>query len=278
MEKVKDLDEMFNEEEFLEDGEMEQGEEIEMGPAHKAPAKKAAPVAKVNNDMAAVSDDFEIGFTDEMVQSLNSVGITSVDIGTRVSNIPLEKYRANSDKTDRIAFLTQKVIPIKYHYIDGHGSILCDNKTCCKMLDEPSVRYLFPICVYQTDTDGRVTGRKIELKILSASAELYKNIITIHNGLMPQGGITHTDLLVTCSDTQYQKLALIPCGAPLWRRSSNVAQFLADKWKEHGSEAYKAIAKRVSPEVFKKWINADETDANQSFNSVTNQDLDAFFS
>ena len=101
MEKVKDLDEMFNEEEFLEEGEMEQAEEVEIESAHEMPAKKAAPVVKVNNDMAAVPDDFEIGFTDEMVQSLNSVGITSVDIGTRVSNIPLEKYRANSDKTDR---------------------------------------------------------------------------------------------------------------------------------------------------------------------------------
>lgn len=227
-----------------------------------------------------VSDDFEIGFSKEMEQSLADIGIEVGEIGVKVSKVPIERYKASASKVDRISFLTKRVIPIKYHFIEGVGSVMCFHGKCCEIGGVPQVRYLFPIAVYQTDAEGNISGNKVELKILSAGEDLYKSITTINKGTAQYGGIDHGDMLVTCTDEKYQKISLTFAGPAVWRKYSQIAEFLQKRWMQDGANAYMAVARKVDEPTFNKLMNLDDSEdmgPQSTFDAAANQDLSAFF-
>lgn len=230
-----------------------------------------------------VSDDFEIGFSDEMLANLQRDGVSVEEIGVKISRVPIERYKASTSKVDRIAFITSKVIPVKFHYIDGVGSIMCFHGKCCELAGTPTVRYLFPIAVYQTDTEGNISGGKVELKMLSAGEDFYKQIQTIAKGARAatkgKGGIDHIDLLVTCTDDQYQKISLTFGGMATWRQYKSIAEFLRTRWLQDGDKAYMAIARKVDEKALLKLMNidADEEEQGRGFDNVSEQDFSNFF-
>ena len=229
-----------------------------------------------------VADDFSIDLPDNLKSQLIEAGADIGEIGMKVSRVPIEKYKASASKIDRIGFITTKVIPIKTHYIEGKGSIMCFHGKCCELQGNPSVRYLFPIAVYQTDAEGNVSGSKVSLMMLSAGEDLYKTIQTLHKGSAAMGGIDHVDLLVTCTDEKFQKLSLVQAGPAIWREYKVIADFLADKWRTDGDKAYMAVARKVDESSFLKMMDMDVPDsqdsAPQTFDPSVNQDLSKFFS
>lgn len=229
-----------------------------------------------------VPDDFSIDLPENLKSQLIEAGADIGEIGMKVSRVPIEKYRASASKIDRIGFITTKVIPVKMHYIEGKGSIMCFHGKCCELQGNPSVRYLFPIAVYQTDAEGNVSGGKVQLMMLSAGEDLYKTIQTLHKGSASMGGIDHVDLLVTCTDEKYQKLSLVQAGPAIWRSYRQIAEFLASKWKADGDKAYMAVARKVDESSFMKMLDMDVDDdkdqAPQQFDPSVNQDLSKFFS
>lgn len=254
---------------------------VEEAPAQTTKGEQA--VAKKENTAVSnggVSDDFEIGFSQEMEASLEEMGISVGDIGVKISRVPIERYKASTAKVDRISFLTKRVIPVKYHFIEGIGSVMCFHGKCCEISGVPQIRYLLPIAVYQTDTDGNISGNKVELKILSAGEDLYKTIITLNKGTERYGGIDHIDVLVTCTDDQYQKISLTFAGEAVWRKYRQIAEFLKERWTRDGANAYMAVARKVDEATFNRLLHLDEEDdvkAGSGFDAVANQDLSKFF-
>ena len=121
-------------------------------------------------------------------------------------------------------------------------------------MGDPAVRYIVPVCVYDTTKNGDPASSNIELKVLSMGNELYQNIGMIANTgtVRSLGGITHVDLSVNCTDEKYQKLTLIPTGEASWRKSAKAVEFLNNKWQESASEAYRALARSVDEATFIK--------------------------
>lgn len=265
--------------------EVKTEEAVQEEPVHiTPPTSQITPITnKANASMAnaGVSDDFEIGITQEMENSLGELGISVGDIGMKISRVPIEKYKASTAKVDRISFLTKRVIPIKYHYYDGVGSLMCFHGKCCEISGAPMIRYLFPVAVYQTDSDGNISGNRVELRILSAGEDLYKTIITLNKGTERYGGIDHIDVLVTCVDDQFQKISLTFAGDAVWRKYRQIAEFLKDRWTKDGANAYMAIARRVDEPTFNRLLKLDEEDEEvkigSGFDAVANQDLSKFF-
>lgn len=241
----------------------------------EAQVKTSPQVVQQGSSDLAVPDDFDIDLDEGSMQELASLGIQEADIGVKVSRVPIERYKASASKTDRISFISRKVIPIKYHFVEGNGSILCFHGKCCEVEGNPSVRYLFPIAVYQSDSEGNISGSKVDLKVLSAGDDLYKSIIALNKGLEQYGGITHADILVTCTDEKYQKITLTFSGSATWRKYKPLADFLAKRWKEDGAKAYMAIARKVDESSFLNMVHMDEPAP--SFNEQTNQDISKYF-
>lgn len=269
-----DLDKMFADE-----GVTSAAPAPEPTPALAPTPQAPAPVQTQNTALAGVGDDFEIDLPDELQKSMEEMGIVVGDMGTRVSKVPIDKYKASTAKVDRISFLTKKVIALKFHYIQDVGSIVCFGGKCCEIGGTPQVRYLFPVAVYTSDNEGNISGKKVELKILSAGDDLYKNIQTINNGLKQNGGIDHVDLLVTCTDDKYQKISLTYAGPATWRKYQPIAQFLSERWKKDGANAYMAIARKCDEASLMKLMGLDGSDddqAPQQFNA-SSTDLSKFF-
>lgn len=228
-----------------------------------------------------------IAMSSNTVASLEHLGVIVGDIGTKISRVPIEKYKASTQKTDRISFITKQVIGVKSHYIDDVGSILCFGKKCCEIAGLPSVRYLFPIIVYSTDNDGNIVGKKVELKILSAGEDLYKSIITISRGFAASGGIDCVDLLVTCTDDKYQKITLNYIGEASWRKVPSVVEMVNERWASDAEYAYMAIARKVDDAAFLKLMGMEDGVSGVSgapggsgaatFSPAENQDLSKFF-
>lgn len=282
MDGLNKLDAMFNE-----GAENVQGNANEATPVETQAsdgnvlnATQTTPaVAQTTAVAGGVDNDFEIGMSEELQASLEEMGAVVGDIGTKVSKVPIEKYKASSAKVDRVSFLTKKVIAVKFHYIDGVGSVLCFGGKCCEMGGTPQVRYLFPVAVYSTDSDGNISGKKVELKILSAGEDLYKSIMTINKGTSQYGGIDHVDLLVTCTDDKFQKVSLTFAGNAVWRQYSQIAEFLRDRWAKDGANAYMAVARKCDEATFMKLVGMDDDlDTPESTYDVSqNQDLSKFF-
>lgn len=274
------FDEMFgNDSNFGQPEEVEFQTQTPVAPVPVS-VQTQVPVAQTQSTSLSggVSDDFEIGFSDEMESALGEIGINVGDIGVKVSKVPIERYKAASAKVDRIAFITKRVIPVKFHYMEGIGSILCNGGKCCEINGVPQVRYLFPIALYQTDAEGNFSGNKVELKILSAGEDLYKTIVNLNKGIAQYGGIDHADLLVTCTDDQYQKISLTYAGPATWRKYRQIAMFLKERWDKDGDKAYMAVARKVDDATFAKLAHLDEGDApQQTFDPSKDTDLSKFF-
>ena len=227
--------------------------------------------------------------SESTVNNLESMGIIVGEIGTKISRVPIDKYKASTQKTDRIGFVTKQVIGVKSHYIEDSGSILCFGKKCCELQGMPSVRYLFPIIVYSTDNEGTIVGKKVDLKILSAGEDLYKSIITISRGMAAQGGIDGCDLLVTCTDDKFQKITLSPIGAAAWKKASSIVKMVEERWAAESDFAYMAIARKVDEPAFLKLVGMEDGSSGSvvsvggasagmtGFNASTNQDISKFF-
>lgn len=283
-----DFDAMFNSVNESDEGvgmnppQMEQTVVVEEHVAPTQTVQKSAPTmvqTQSKQELRGVSDDFEIGFSKEMEDSLSDMGIEVGDIGVKLSKVPIERYKASGSKVDRISFLTKRVIPVKYHFIDNVGSVMCFHGKCCEIGGVPQIRYLFPIAVYQTDAEGNISGNKVELRILSAGEDLYKSIITINKGTAQYGGIDHADMLVTCTDEKYQKISLTFAGPAIWRKYKEIAQFLQSRWMQDGANAYMAVARKVDEATFNKLLHLDEDSdmAQSTFDSTANVDLSKFF-
>lgn len=240
-------------------------------------------VTNPQGNVEVVQPAVNIHMSEHAVKALESTGVVVGEIGTKISRVPIEKYKASTQKTDRIGFVTKQVIGVKSHYIEENGSIICFGKKCCEVCGLPSVRYLFPIVLYSTDNEGTIVGKKIDMKILTAGEDLYKSIITISRGLASQGGIDNADMLVTCTDDKYQKLSLSPIGPASWKKSASIVQMVEERWKDDAEYAYMALARKVDEAAFLKLMGMEDAAignapiAGGSFNAAANQDLSKFF-
>ena len=248
---------------------------------HSVLSNSSAPSTLQSNNIVRdkVDDNFTITVPESLKATLIEAGADIGDIGMRVSRVPIEKYKASASKIDRIGFVWTKVIPIKMHFIEGKGSIMCFHGKCCELQGSPQVRYLFPIVVYQTDSEGNVSGGKVSLMILSAGEDLYRTIQTLHKGSAAFGGLDRVDLLVTCTDEKYQKLSLVQAGPAIWREYRQIADFINNKMQKDIDKAYMAVARKVDESSFLKMVDmAIEENQPPQADTIANQDLSKFFS
>lgn len=237
-------------------------------------------VSVAQSKKESIPSNFTIGMPNNS-EAINDVGIATVEIGTKISSVPIEKYKASEDRVDRIAFISKQVTAVKTHYIENFGNVVCFGGKCCDDMGSPKIRYLLPIAKYQTDNDGKVVGSKVELMILSAGEDLYKNIVTLQRSTESMGGIDYIDVLVTCSDSKYQKISLTYAGEAMWRKSNSVANFLNEHWMRDGDKAYMAIARKIDEKKYEELFGDDVTDNDLNYNSGLNNmsdaDLSKFF-
>lgn len=216
-------------------------------------------------DFAKVFSDFG--------PDLSSVpGVVVGDVGLEVSRFAIDRAKFSKEKRDRIAFLTNKVIAIKTHYMDGVGSFLCFGGSCCQVADTPRVKYLFPVLVYDTDKKGRILSKDVSLKVLALGSEAYEAVTMIQEAVED---LTSVDVIVNCTDNDYQKLAFAQAGPVNWRKSAQIANFVAEEWARVKNHVIDPVAKVLTEKQLKDRIASNKED--KGANAGTDLTLDDVF-
>jgi len=147
------------------------------------------------------------------------------EIGDTLSPFAIEKLYMATGQLMRAGILSLKIRIVRIHYIEGVGYFHCFDGQCCEDNGIPSVRYLYPIIVYPTDNKGKllVDRDKVDLsncefKILAVGKDDNQSLITKNEIQADEGrNITHVDLLLTCTDSGYQKKDYDVVGDAVWR-------------------------------------------------------------
>lgn len=160
--------------------------------------------------------------------------------GAKLSKYPFPKIKFEEGRRCRVAILTEDVIMLKLHYHPDLGSIICDGGACCKYCDKVSVKYCYPVVLYETDNAGRLVSTKIELRLLVLGGEMYDQISLLSE---IGGSITGMDLLFSCTSTQYQKCQVTQAGTAQWMNSEANVNYVTEYMKTNGDKLLDALGK-----------------------------------
>jgi hypothetical protein len=197
-------------------------------PAPTPPPASATPIAFNTSDLIGEEgvltahespsvpglDVTEYGFDDESIKQYD-----------------FELYKGRKGVTDRIGLLA---LPLgaRVHFKPGIGYLQCLSKwtsqivagakldvcvkraACCVHCDSPRKRFITPIVQYATQPNGQLTPTfGYGLKAFLYSDDKYIAMRGIHS----EFSLLDHDLLVTCTEEQYQKLTMAPCKQALWK-------------------------------------------------------------
>ena len=207
------------------------------------------------------SNDLSFDFS-----SLGLKGVIVGDIGLEVSRFVVDKLKFNTNQKTLISIVSPQVVAIKTHYIPGVGSILCHAGACCEV-DNPRIRYVFPVVVYDTDRKGKPVSKKLQFKALCVGKEAYESIMTKHDLC---GDITSVDLLVTCTDEAYQRIQLDTAGDCRWQKNQGMVKQVQEFWSKNMKHLLDAIAKPSNDRAIREAIGDDNgpNDADVNFDDI----------
>jgi hypothetical protein len=192
---------------------------------------------------------------DSIDLGLSIPGVIVAETGTKVSRFPVERIRFTTSKRERISIITDKVIIVKTHFIEDFGSIICNGSACCEHIGLPSVRYLFPIVHYEdTDKKGKPLSADVSVKVLTLGKDNYEDLLTIADN---KGSLTQFDLVVTCTDEQYQKCSYTEAGAALWKKSKKLLNDVAEVLKKDGKNLVLPLGRTMTDAQLNRVLGMD---------------------
>lgn len=214
--------------------------------------------------------DFVKIFSDFGQDYATMPGVVVGNVGLTISRFAIDRIKFTADKRDRIAILTNRVVAIKTHYFPAIGNILCFGGACCNVGDTPRVRYVFPVVVYETDKKGKILTTNTNLAVLSVGQDQYEALMAIQDEM---GEISNFDLLVNCTDAEYQKLTFTPSqGLASWKRSPEITKKIAEEWQKVKPHLLDPIAKQMTEKQLLERLSRDG-----GSNAGTDLDMDNVF-
>lgn len=139
--------------------------------------------------------------------------------GDLVTPFAIERLIMGQDQKVIVGIISKTIEIVKVHFIPGIGFVQCFEGQCCADHGLPSVRNGLPIMKYTTDGKMTITGDEMDFMMLSIGNTDYKDLMTKDEILKSQGSdLTKKDLLVTCTDSTYQKKKFDVLGDAKWRK------------------------------------------------------------
>ena len=145
-----------------------------------------------------------------MSKFANIPGVIVGEVGLKVSRYPVERLKMSVNKRYRISPVMDNILIVKTHYAEDIGSFVCFDGACCEVIGLPSIRYLVPVVIYNTNAKGQCVSQEVENKVLVLGKDAYDSLLVIKENFKT---ISDIDIIVTCTDEKYQKIQLQAVGA-----------------------------------------------------------------
>lgn len=192
-----------------------------------------------------------------------------------VSSGKFERFKAKEGETYRVSFVwwpmvngrpdfsngTPRFTGAKRFFIQNVGYILDSGPEIARYATQPSKMTVGTVLViWPTNRKGEPDKSRLasdyDVKPWLFSGTIYDTLKTIHK----EFNFGEKDLLITCTDTQYQKMNLVPCNSSIMRqflasetaaaKSTVDAIFAAVKGVDDGMQAL--IARKMTPEQIRE--------------------------
>lgn len=245
----KDLEGFFDDETLVEDIASEVIDDAN---------EEVAPVEEPTSTSVAKSRPMELGALKAGLDfsSLNALpGVVVGKTGIEVSRFPVERFKFTKGQKSLISILSDNVIVAKTHYDEDLGNFLCFGGACCDS-DLARVRYVYPVLKYETNAKGKPISKEVRFGSLVLGQDQYDTIRDIED---LKGDITNFDLLISCSDEQYQKITIQEAGPARWHKIEGITKQIQEFWSENGKYILKSIAKKITPQEYAKAKSTEVT-------------------
>lgn len=161
--------------------------------------------------MTELNDDMNTGPVGEISWTDDSIKIN--DIGF---------FKGEKAHKHRVFIMTAKPAFARVHYSGGYfrclstfetknGNQVCTKHAkCCELLGQgPKLRFSVVVAVYDTKKDGIIKTKdpkelEFELQVWAFGEDKFQSLRTKHE----EWDLTQHDLLITCTDEQFQKLEI----------------------------------------------------------------------
>lgn len=166
-------------------------------------------------------------------------GGEEIEFGQEVSNEVISRLKGVKNQYNVISVVFPKVRPVRRHFFkELGGQVHCFGGECCKQAEKPaSLHYVVPIGAYQTQVtpQNQVSyDFPFTLKYLQLSQQSYNLLKEL--SMASGGNIVGIDILMSCSDEQWQKLSFQRMGEAAWMKDPNwqsVQEAMINTWNNH---------------------------------------------
>lgn len=248
----------------LEEGDIIEGEAVDLNDESDEEPSGETVKEDTSTQKAAVAEkkkaevgSSNLGFDFSALGALP--GVVVGETGLEVSRFPVEKTKFSKGQRALISILSDQVVVAKVHYDEEHGSFLCFGGACCQN-DLARVRYVYPVMQYETNNKGKPISKEVKNKCLCIGADTYQALLDIKE---LKGDLTQFDLLVSCTDEQYQAITLQEAGLARYKKSPKMVREIQEFWAENSKHILKAVARKITPEQYAKASAAEATTANE---------------
>lgn len=175
-----------------------------------------------------------------------------IELGTTLKPIAIERYKASENHQDVIAVVSRKIGGVQMHYREGIGFFYCFGGQCCEDLGLAQVRYILPVLVYSglRDIRRRDYGLPVTMKYMALGRDAYESQILTKEQI--NSNLHGQDLLVTCTDEQYQKLTFDVVGPNKWRGDELIKKEVQTLWAEYQRLIGMSVARKLTPEKYRE--------------------------
>lgn len=231
----------------------------EATPVEETMSTSAEITTSSKAELGSVNLGFDFG-------SLNSLpGVVVGQTGIEVSRFPVERVKFSKGQRSLISILSDEVVVAKTHYDEDIGNFLCFGGACCES-DLARVRYVYPIVKYDTDSKGKPVGTEIKNMSLVVGQDTYQTLLDITD---LKGSLTQFDLLISCTDEQYQKISIQEAGPARYKKKPELVRQVSEFWSENAKHILKSTARAITPQDYAKAKSADVTSSeNVDFDDV----------
>lgn len=193
-----------------------------------------------------------------------------------VSSNKFEKYQGKKGYTDRIGMcllnpqsgkpIVKKVLS---HYIEGAGYVKANDYTIAKY-GEPSLRLGTVIVQYATDKNGKLEQPfRYTTKFFIFSAKKYE-LLKKANSEFP---LESHDLLVTCTEQEYQNLSFNSCKEAAWKLKPELKKQVEEAATRLAASLDRQLAQDLTVQQLKEKLGEDSAPAAAEETSLNPDDV-----
>jgi hypothetical protein len=170
--------------------------------------------------------------------------------GIEVQRYPINRFKASVGPTYRLSVIDRNIGVVRTHWLDDFGYFYCFQGKCCEQIGIPSVRYIVPIVLYDTDMTGQIISPKFDVMYLSVADDEYKALKSLDANIP----IDQLDFIVTCSDQKFQALHMQNVGPATWRQYPQLGEQVMQKWNGNPQAGIPAL-RALLPTVIARVLN-----------------------